>query len=140
MVKSKILRFILLIVGFISLGLGVTGIILPILPTTPFLLLTSFCFVKSSTKFNNWFLNSKIYKKYLENFAKNKVMTLKNELILLLAVSLFLILTMFFVNNIVVTIILTTLILCKYSYFIIFIKPVNKDTYNKIKGGGTLSA
>ncbi len=81
MVKNKLLRLILMILGFISLSLGVIGVIIPILPTVPFLLLTSFCFVKSSEKFNNWFLNTKLYKKHLETFQKNKVMTLKCELI-----------------------------------------------------------
>ena len=52
MVKNKLLRLILMILGFISLSLGVIGVIIPILPTVPFLLLTSFCFVKSSEKFN----------------------------------------------------------------------------------------
>ena len=65
MVKNKLLRLILMILGFISLSLGVIGVIIPILPTVPFLLLTSFCFVKSSEKFNNWFLNTKLYKKHL---------------------------------------------------------------------------
>lgn len=134
MVKNRFLRFLLLILGFISLGLGITGIILPILPTTPFLLLTSFCFVKSSVKFNKWFLNSKIYKKYLENFSKNKVMTLKSELILLLLVSTMLLVIMYMVNNLVVTIILSTLILIKYSYFIFFVKPVTKEKYLLLRG------
>ena len=87
MVKSKVLRVLLIILGFISLGLGCVGIVFPILPTVPFFLLTSFCFVRSSKKFHDWFLNSKLYKKYLENFAKHKVMTLKGELFLLLFVS-----------------------------------------------------
>lgn len=134
MVKNRFLRFLLLILGFISLGLGITGIILPILPTTPFLLLTSFCFVKSSVKFNKWFLNSKIYKKYLENFSKNKVMTLKSELILLSIVSAMLLVTMYMVNNLVVTIILSILILIKYSYFIFFVKPVTKEKYLILRG------
>ena len=133
MVKSRILRVLLMIVGFISLGLGVVGIILPILPTAPFLLLTSFCFVKSSTKFHNWFLNSKIYKKYLENFVRNKAMLLRNELILLLAVSLMLLLTIYFTNNLVVTIILTILIFFKYLYFVLFVKPITKNEYLKLK-------
>ena len=96
MVKNKLLKVLLLILGFISLGLGCIGVILPILPTAPFLLLTSFCFVKSSEKFNNWFLNTKLYKNYLENLQKNKVMTLKGELMLLLGVSIMLLTSMYF--------------------------------------------
>ena len=135
MVKSKILRIILIIVGFISLGLGCIGIILPIIPTAPFLLLTSLCFVKSSEKFNNWFLNSKIYKKHIENFAKYRVMTLKGELILLLLVSLMLITSMIFINKPVMTIVFSCLILCKYSYFVFRVKPVSKKEYIEIKQG-----
>ena len=131
-VKSKILRVILIIVGFISFGLGTVGIFLPILPTTPLYLLTSFCFVKSSKRFNTWFLNSKLYKKHLENFAKNKAMIIYNELFLLLAVSTMLMCTIYFVNNLTVTIILTILIACKYLYFIFQVKPISKEEYLKM--------
>lgn len=135
MVKNKILRILLIIAGFISLGLGGIGIILPIIPTVPFLLLTSFCFVRSSEKFNNWFLNSKIYKKHLENFAKHRVMTLKGELILLFLVSAMLITTMIFINKPVMTIVFSCLIFFKYLYFVLRVKPVNKQDYIKIKQG-----
>ena len=133
MVKSRVLRFFLIILGFASLVLGIIGIVLPILPTTPLLLLTSFCFVKSSERFNKWFLSTKIYKRYLENFAKNKVMVISHELTLLILVSLMLITTMFFVNNKIVSIVLTTLIVIKYSYFIFNVKPVSREEFIKIR-------
>lgn len=134
MIKSKVLRFIVMIIGFISLILGVIGIILPILPTTPFLLLTSFCFVKTSNKFSNWFLNTKIYKNHLENFAKNKVMLVHYEIILLLTVSSLLLTTIYLVNNFVVTIVLLTLLFIKYFYFIVMIKPISKKEYIRLRG------
>ena len=133
MSKSKIVRAFYIVLGFISLILGTIGIILPILPTTPFFLLTSFCFVRGSEKFNKWFLQTKLYKRYLENFAKNKVMVLSHELTLLFLVSLMLITTMFFVNNKFVSIILTILIIIKYSYFIFNVKPVSKEEFAKIR-------
>ncbi len=133
MYKSKILRIIFIILGFIFLGIGVVGIILPIIPTTPFLLLTSFCFVKGSKRFNDWFLSSKIYRKYLENFSKNKVMTIYGELILLSFVSLMIIMSMFLVNNLIVSIILMILIILKYTYFIFKIKTVDRQTYLKLR-------
>lgn len=135
MVKSRVLRVILIIVGFLSLGLGCVGIVLPIIPTAPFLLLTSLCFVKSSEKFNNWFLNSKIYKKHIENFAKHRVMTLKGELVLLLLVSTMLITSMIFINKPVMTIVMSFLIFFKYLYFVLRVKPVNKKEYIEIKQG-----
>ncbi len=133
----KIKNIIYIVLGFISLGLGCIGIVFPILPTVPFLLLTSFCFVRGSDKFNNWFLKTKIYKNYLEGFVKNKMMTIKGEMILLSLVSLMLFASMWFVNNLVVSIILTILIMCKYLYFIFCIKTVSKEEYieakNKLK-------
>lgn len=134
MIKNKVLSFLVMILGFISLGLGCVGLVLPILPTVPFFLLTSFCFVRSSEKFNNWFLNSKLYKKHLENFAKHRVMTLKSELILLLCVSTMLLCSMYFINNSTMTIVFTCLIFFKYLYFVLRITPVNKETYIRIRG------
>lgn len=132
MKKSKIVRFIYIVIGLISLGLGIVGIILPILPTTPFFLLTSFCFVRGSKRFSDWFLNSKLYKKHLENFAKNKVMTIQGELLLLGLVSLMLFTTMILSDNLVVSIILLILICIKYSYFIFRVKTISKEEYKEL--------
>ena len=63
MVKSKILRIVCIILGFIFLGIGVVGIVFPIIPTTPFLLLTSFFFMKGSKRFNDLYIsNNELYK------------------------------------------------------------------------------
>ncbi len=133
LVKSKILRIFLLTIGSISLALGVIGIFLPILPTVPFFLLTTFCYVRGSKKFATWFLNSKLYKKHVENFAKHRVMTLKNELILLLFVSTLLLTTLYFINNLTMSIVFTCLIFFKYLYFVFRITPISKKEYMEIK-------
>ncbi|NFU40672.1 DUF454 domain-containing protein, partial [Clostridium sporogenes] len=84
-------RVLLLIIGFISLGLGVIGVFLPILPTVPFLLLSSFCFIKSSKRISIWFENTNIYKKHVRSFKENKAMTLKTKLYILIPVYVMLI-------------------------------------------------
>ena len=133
MKRSKIIKAIYIVVGCISLVLGAIEVILPILPTTPFLLLTSYCFVRGSTKFNNWFLSTKLYKNHLENFVKYRVMSIQGELILLILVSTMLICTMYFTNKLSVCIILLVLICIKYSYFIFRVKPVSRKEYIRIK-------
>lgn len=61
-------KILYIMIGCISLGLGIIGVILPILPTVPFVLLAAFCFAKSSEKLDGWFKNTKLYK---DNNMKN---------------------------------------------------------------------
>ena len=61
-------KIIYIFIGCISLGLGIIGVILPILPTVPFVLLAAFCFARSSERLDGWFKNTKLYR---ENNIKN---------------------------------------------------------------------
>ena len=61
-------KILYIMIGYISLGLGIISVILPILPTVPFVLLAAFCFAKSSERLDGWFKNTKLYK---DNNMKN---------------------------------------------------------------------
>lgn len=109
------------------MGIGIVGIVVPILPTTPFLLLASFFFAKGSKRFHDWFISTKIYKKYLESFVQSRAMTLKNKLTILFPVSCMLIITFIFVNNLHARIVLVILFIGKYLYFFTQIKTIAKE-------------
>ena len=70
-------------IGCISLALGVVGIVLPILPTVPFFLLTAFCFANSSERLHSWFLGTTMYKKYMGSYMERKGMTVRAKLTLI---------------------------------------------------------
>ncbi len=78
--------------GFISLFLGILGIIVPGLPTTPFLLLTAWFFVRSSDRLYNWLIEHKIFGAYIKNLQKG--MSVKYKII-----SLLIMWTMIFVSS-----------------------------------------
>lgn len=61
-----------IIIGVLSLALGIIGIFLPVLPTTPFLLLSAFCFARSSKRLYNWLMHHKILGRYIHNYVKHK--------------------------------------------------------------------
>ncbi len=80
MKKANPLRIFWIILGFLCLGLGTVGIVLPILPTVPFYMATVFCFAKSSKKLHNWFISTKLYRKHLDSFVKQRAMTIGTKL------------------------------------------------------------
>ena len=70
----------LFILGGLSLILGIIGIIFPLLPTTPFLLLSAYAFGKSSEKCHAFLLNNNLFGKYIRDYQEKKGITLKNKI------------------------------------------------------------
>jgi len=117
-------RIIWLLAGFLAMGIGAVGVALPVLPTTPFLLLASFCLAKGSDRFHRWFTGTKLYKRHLESFVKNRSMTLKTKFSLLIPASCMLVLALLAMPNIYGRLFIVFLIIFKYVYFFTRIKTV----------------
>jgi len=79
--KRRVLKPLLLTVGTISLVLGAIGIFLPILPTTPFLLLSAACYLRSSERMYNWLLGNRWFGKYIKNYREGRGIPLKTKII-----------------------------------------------------------
>lgn len=84
----SIKRITFVVLGCVSLALAVIGVVLPILPTVPFLALAAFCFAKSSDRLNNWLINTKFYQNNLADFKAGKGMTVKTKAHILATVTL----------------------------------------------------
>lgn len=82
------MKILLIIFGIISFVLGTIGVILPILPTTPFLLLSAFLFSKSSDKFHQYLIQTKLYQKYINEMVIERKTTRKKRNQSLLTVTL----------------------------------------------------
>lgn len=123
----KLKRLLYLILGFICLGLGCVGIVLPILPTVPFFLVTVFCFANSSRKLHNWFIGTNMYKKHLESFVQKKGMTWKTKTGIIIPVTILMVFGFFMMmrkNLFVPCMILAIVWICHIIYFIFGVKTI----------------
>ena len=75
------MKYILIALGSISLALGVIGIFLPLLPTTPFLLLSAALYVRSSEKLYQWLIHQKYLGEYIQNFREHRAIPLRAKII-----------------------------------------------------------
>ncbi len=123
---EKEMRPIYFVIGFVSMILGAIGIVLPVLPTTPLWLLSAWCFAKSSKRFHNWFVSTKLYKKHLDSFVEHRSMTKKTKIYLLSFASTMLLIVMYFMDNLWLRLFLFSLMLFKYYYFIFRIKTIRE--------------
>jgi uncharacterized membrane protein YbaN (DUF454 family) len=74
-------KYLLIIAGIISLSLGIMGMFLPVLPTTPFLLLTATCFLRSSKRLYDWLLNHRRLGTYIKDFLVYKAISKKIKIV-----------------------------------------------------------
>ncbi|MBB4821474.1 uncharacterized membrane protein YbaN (DUF454 family) [Pseudomonas alcaligenes] len=77
--RNPAVRYVLLVVGWLAVALGVIGIFLPVLPTTPFLLLAAACFVRSSQRFYLWLVNHKHLGPWIRDYLEGNGIPLKGK-------------------------------------------------------------
>lgn len=129
----KITKPFWIALGLVSLVLGAIGVPLPLLPTTPFLLLAAFCFAKGSDRLDRWFKSTNLYKNHLESFASSRAMTLRTKLCILIPATLMLALAFFGMSHKDTTgtrigrITIVILLILKYVYFFTRIKTIKES-------------
>lgn len=84
----KIKKSIYIALGFVGVGLGAVGAVVPLIPAFPFLLLAAVCFGKSSERLHTWFIGTKLYKDNLESYMKGKGMTWKAKIRIMTIITL----------------------------------------------------
>jgi len=90
------------VLGTVFLGLGAVGIVVPILPTTPFLLLSAACYLKGSERMHRWLLNNKIFGGYIKNYREGKGMSARGKLFTLVLLWVTIVYSAVFIVNSVV--------------------------------------
>ncbi len=78
--KNRFVRSLFFVAGTITLVLGAVGVFFPILPTTPFLLISLACYLRSSERMTHWMLNNKYFGTYIRNYNEGKGIPMKTKL------------------------------------------------------------
>jgi uncharacterized protein len=83
MQKSALQRGLLVAVGSVAVGLGTIGVFVPLLPTTPFLLLAAACFIRSSDRLYAWLIQHPWFGSYIRNYREHRAITLPAKVVAL---------------------------------------------------------
>jgi uncharacterized protein len=127
-------KFLFILLGSITLVLGVIGIVIPGLPTTPFLLITAWCYVRSSDRLYNWLINHKIFGTYIKSF--NNGFSRKNKIISISIMWVMIFLSVVFFINTVIIIAIVVAVGIIGTIVMSLLKEPRKEmstNYNKLK-------
>ncbi|MFB1097357.1 YbaN family protein [Terribacillus sp. JSM ZJ617] len=132
MIIKKLKNVLFFLLGTIFLGFGIAGIVLPVLPGGPFLMIAAFCYAKSSKRIDDWFKSTTFYTKYVLAIKEKKGMTLKEKIRINLIADAFILFSVFYIDIWLVKIVLIVLGLIKHYYFIKKIKTIKPE---EVSGG-----
>ena len=125
--RDYIKKLFLVSLGTLSLIIGVIGIFIPLLPTTPFLLLAAACYIRGSKKVYNWLIKNKWLGEYIKNYQDGKGVPFKVKIITIIVLWLSIIISLIlFVSNFIIQIILL-IIAIGVTIHIVKIKTIDRE-------------
>jgi uncharacterized membrane protein YbaN (DUF454 family) len=124
--SERLKRQLLLAAGTLSLAVGIAGIIIPLLPTTPFLLLAAGCYLRSSPRFYNWLMSNRWLGAYIRNYIEGKGIPIKVKLFIIALLWVTIGISIWLVAKTIVTVILL-IIAAGVTLHIIFIRARRKS-------------
>jgi len=105
--RDSIKKLLLVSLGTLSLIIGVIGILIPLLPTTPFLLLAAACYIRGSKKFYNWLIKNRWLGEYIKNYQDDRGIPFNVKIITVIILwSTIITSSILFVSNLIIKIIL----------------------------------
>lgn len=124
--SNVVVRYIFLTIGAISFVLGTAGIVLPLLPTVPFYMLTLFCLARGSERFHKMFLESSLYQKTVGAYERDKALTLRTKLSILLSVSTIMAIGAYFSQDMPIALIVMAFVWIGHVIALVFIVKTKK--------------
>jgi uncharacterized membrane protein YbaN (DUF454 family) len=126
MTTNAFTKKLLIIFGTLSLILGIIGVVIPILPTTPFLLLSAFCYLHGSKRLYKWLLNHKFFGSYIYNYMTYKAIKRSTKIGSVLFLWISLAISIIIVQNLHVRIFLI-LVGIVVSIHLLMMKTISKE-------------
>ena len=124
--RNVVVRYVFLTIGAISFALGTAGIVLPLLPTVPFYMLTLFCLARGSERLHKMFLASSLYQKTVGAYERDKALTLRTKLSILASVTTIMAIGAYFSQNMPVALIVMGLVWIGHVIALAFIVKTKK--------------
>ena len=124
--SNVVVRYIFLTIGAISFVLGTAGIVIPLLPTVPFYMLTLFCLARGSERFHNMFLESSLYQKTVGAYERDKALTLRTKLSIVLSVSTIMAVGAYFSQDMPIALIVMAFVWISHVIALVFIVKTKK--------------
>ncbi len=127
--KASFKKYLLIVLGSLSLGLGAVGVAVPVLPTTPFLLIALFCYLRSSRRLYDWLIHHRLFGTYLYNYVTYRAIPRQTKIGALIFLWVGLITSIILVDALFVRLILLAVGIV-VSIHILSLKTITKEQQN----------
>ena len=124
---KKLVNGVLVCAGVLCVGLAVLGIFLPLLPTTPFLLLAAICFARGSERLHGWLLNHRWFGEYISNWRSGNGLTIRQKVIAISVLWLSIVNAAWWVGDRIWIRLILAAVACGVTIYLLSLKTSNGD-------------